>query len=127
MPRWVKVLSLAMLLVAIGVVAYFGVRAYLRSRQMPFGAPCAMTAGVDSESETYEGCNGGLCIREVDDDSYCSQECNCDQDCPVQYVCEPTRSRKRRACMHEGVEVTPVFSGPEDAAPPRAYRRKRAP
>jgi hypothetical protein len=120
--KWLIVVVVFVMLVVAGV---FGYRAYRRSQQMPIGVPCTLTAGVDSESETYLGCNGGLCIREVDGDSYCSQECVDDNDCPSRYVCELTHSRKRRACMHEGADVSPPYVGPEDAAPPHVFRRQR--
>jgi hypothetical protein len=121
MRTWLKVLVPTALVLVVG--GYVGVRYYLHARQMPIGVPCAMTAGVDdNESETYEGCNGGLCIRETNGESYCSQECKTDDDCPAIYVCEPTRSRRRRACMEEGADLTPADAGPDAA---HALRRKR--
>jgi len=112
--------------VGVGVVlivgGVLGVRAYQRAQHKPIGVPCTMTAGIDNESETYIGCGGGLCIRETDDTAYCSEECKDDSECPERYVCEPTRSRRRRACMEEGADITPLDAGAEVA---RTFRRKR--
>ncbi len=122
--RWPIAVAIVALLV---IASAFAIRFYLHSRQRPVGVPCTMTAGVDNEAETRVGCNGGLCIRELDGETYCSQECSADEDCPAQFVCDPTRSGKRRACMQEGADVTPVSASQEDAAAPtRVFRRQRA-
>ena len=84
-----------------------------------------MTAGVDNESETFVGCNGGLCIHETDDSNYCTVECKRDDECPTGYVCEPTRSRRRRACMEEGAEITPPDAGTVDGAIVHIFRRTK--
>jgi hypothetical protein len=105
--RWPIVLGIAVAVAVVGVGSWY----YLRPQPRAVGVPCAMTAGVDNESETFVGCNGGLCIRETDDTTYCSIECKSDDECPVGYVCEPTRSRRRRACMEEGADITPPDAG----------------
>jgi hypothetical protein len=103
-----------------------GVWYWLRPVPRPVGVPCSLTPDVDFEvGEPYAGCNGGLCIRENDDTNYCSIECKKDDDCPAQYVCEPTRSGRRRACMEEGADITPADAGSADGAVTRVTRRRR--
>ena len=117
---WIKI--------ALGIVglALVGAGLWLWLRPVPraVGVPCTLSPDVEGEGETYVGCNGGLCIREVDDTSYCTVECKRDDDCPSGFVCEPTRSRRRRACMEEGADVTIADAG-GDGAHSRVFRRKR--
>jgi hypothetical protein len=50
----------------------------------------------------YSGeCAAAPCIHDAAE-SYCSKLCESDGDCPAPYVCEPTRSGRRRACMKGG-------------------------
>jgi Cys-rich repeat protein len=121
-PRRWPIVVVAIVVVA---AAAFGVWYSMRPQPRPVGVPCTLPPGDDDQSETYAGCNGGLCIREVDDTAYCSEECKTDDECPAGFVCDPTRSRRRRACMEEGADVTPVDAGAVDGA--RLFRRKRAP
>lgn len=52
----------------------------------------------------YSGqCASAPCIHDGAG-SYCSKLCDSDGDCPAPYVCEPTRSGRRRACMKGGVD-----------------------
>ena len=48
-------------------------------------------------------CAGAPCIHDLSGD-YCSKLCDSDGDCPSPYVCEPTRSGRRHACMRAGVD-----------------------
>lgn len=121
MSRWWPKIVIAVAVLGAGGV---GVWYYTRPQPLGVGIPCALTAGVDSESETYVGCNGGLCIRENDGTAYCSHECKTDQECPTGYVCEPTRSRRRSACMEEGADITPPDAGSANAN--LVFRRRRA-
>ncbi len=58
----------------------------------------------------YSGtCSGAPCIHDGAG-SYCSKLCGGDRDCPSDYVCEPTRSGRRYACMKAGAQDT--FGGP---------------
>jgi hypothetical protein len=58
------------------------------------GKPCS--AGSE--------CHGGVCIRDDQDNQplavgYCGNLCEADDDCPNGFICQPTRSGKRHACM----------------------------
>ena len=49
-------------------------------------------------------CHGGVCIRDDQENKplvtgYCGNLCNADDDCPANYICQPTRSGTRKACM----------------------------
>ncbi|HEX4515779.1 MAG TPA: hypothetical protein VH054_19660 [Polyangiaceae bacterium] len=122
MKRWLTILAVVVGLALVGVGLWFAFRAGPRA----VGVPCSLTsADVDSESDTYAGCNGGLCIRENDETNYCTVECKTDDACPSGYVCEPTRSRRRRACMEEGADITPADAGAADGAVVHVFRRKR--
>jgi len=52
-----------------------------------------------------EECAEALCIHETTGESYCAKLCETDDDCPAAYVCEPTRSLLRHACMKAGVQT----------------------
>jgi hypothetical protein len=121
MKRWLTIGAVVAGLALVGVGLWFAFRAGPRA----VGVPCSLTsADVDSESDMYAGCNGGLCIRENDETNYCTVECKTDDACPTGYVCEPTRSHRRRACMEEGADITPD-AGAADGAVVHVFRRKR--
>ena len=111
--RW----TIAVVVVGLALAA-LGIWYALRPVPRAVGVPCSL-GPEDTEGETYSGCNGGLCIRENDDTNYCTVECKKDDECPARYVCEPTRSGRRRACMEEGADITPFDAGVH------VFRRKR--
>ncbi len=85
------------ILAVIAVIAGSGIL-YLRHvrRIEAFAATgSSCTGGYD--------CQGGVCIREDEDHlerpGYCGNLRDDDKGCPSGYICQPTRSQRRRACM----------------------------
>ncbi len=89
------VVVLALVLVAIPSSGIAGVVLYKHHRGR-LGTKLGESCGYSGQ------CAGAPCIHEADG-SYCSKLCDSDADCPSPYVCEPTYSGRRHACMKGGV------------------------
>jgi len=95
-PRTWPYVVLVVVVLVLAIGGFFLWRRHVRHAEAfaATGTPC---------QGGYE-CHGGLCIRDDQDNKplatgYCGNPCADDEDCPAGYICQPTRSGTRHACM----------------------------
>jgi hypothetical protein len=110
--RW-WILGVAVVVVAAASLAFFLHRRHAREKERDahLGAVCGSS----------DECPDAVCMHESTGEAYCAKLCETDDDCSAAFVCDPTRSLLRHACMKAGVETGFASNGRP------IYRRVREP
>jgi hypothetical protein len=109
---------LLLVAVAVALVVALSVGGFFTYRHLH---PEEHTKQVGEVCVVSDECAAIPCIHEFTGEGYCAKLCDNDDDCPSAFVCDPTRSLLRHACMKAGVQ-TGVASGGSPV-----YRRVREP